>query len=105
MVAFDLALVCLTSSVLAAALGMNLWTAVAVIGLGYAAIGNACFGQSIGACVQHKLNARLRTRTVPQTPVTAILREVKPIARKRAVTFPQAEMNREPETERRRASA
>ena len=103
---FDLALVCLISSGIASLPGVNLWQAIALVGLGYTAAGNACFGQSIGARVQRRIAARLQTRSAPGISVTTPLREMQPMAPKRPpVIFAHAEVNREPETERRRASA
>jgi hypothetical protein len=111
-VLFDLALVCLTSSVLAGVLGMNIWPTIALVGLGYAALGSAWFGQSIGAFVHHRIHAGRQARSPHQPalkpPVTALaaLLEVQPTAARRTrTTFSQPDVNREPQAERQRASA
>jgi transcriptional regulator with XRE-family HTH domain len=104
---FDLAAVCLMSSILAAIVDMNLWPAIALVGLAYSAIGGACFAHSIGTHVQHRMNAILQTRGRPQTPLkTPPVREVQLIASTRTPSrFSQGATNREREVEARRASA
>jgi transcriptional regulator with XRE-family HTH domain len=103
---FDLAAVCLMSSMLAAIVDMNLWPAIALVGLAYSAIGSACFAQSIGTYVQCRMNAILQTRGRPQTVLKTPLREVQLIASTRTPSsFSQGDTNREREVEARRASA
>jgi hypothetical protein len=60
---------------------MNLWSALALVGLGYSALGSACFGLSVGGHVQQRIRARVKRRSRPQpTSVSAPLPEVRLIA-------------------------
>jgi transcriptional regulator with XRE-family HTH domain len=105
-VSFDLAAVCLMSSILAGLVGMNLWPTVALVGLVYCAMGSVCFAQSPGTYVQHRIDAILETRSRSHTTVKTPLREVPSIASKRTRSpFSQSNANREAEVEDRRASA
>jgi hypothetical protein len=121
---FDLAAVCLMSSILAAMVDMTLWSAIACVSLAYSAIGSAYFAQSIGTYVQERMNAVLQVRPWPQAAAKTPLREVHPDVREvptevREVhqdahtlvpqpsrgSFSQGDPNREREVESRRASA
>jgi hypothetical protein len=105
-VSFDLAAVCLMASILASILGMNLWPALALVGLGYSAMGSAYFAQSIGTYVQHRTNAILQARNRPQAPLKAPHREIEPILSKRTrSSSSQCDANRERDVEDWRASA
>jgi hypothetical protein len=103
---FDLSAVCLISSILAGIGGIALWPAMALVGLGYSATGNACFAQSIGTYVQQWINALVRTRRPIQTTTKTPPKEVQPIASTRTRNgASQGDMSRERDVESRRASA
>jgi transcriptional regulator with XRE-family HTH domain len=114
---FDLAAVCLMSSMLAAIVDITLWSAIACVGLAYSAIGSAYFAQSIGTYVQERMNAILQIRRRPQAAVQTPLREVhqevrqvhqkvRPLApQPTRSSFSHGDPNREREVESRRASA
>jgi hypothetical protein len=110
---FDLAAVCLMSSMLAAVVDMTLWSAIASVGLAYSAIGSAYFAQSIGSYVQERINAILQIRRRPLATVKGPLREAHPEVREvhplapqpARSSFSQGDPDREREVETRRASA
>jgi len=102
---FDLAAVCLISSIVAAVTGINLWVAAACVAALYAGVGAACFACSVGASVQQRIRRIVDGRGMPnQTSIP--LRDVRLI-----VSHPERPasadlaMNREPDVEKRRASA
>lgn len=102
---FDVAAVCLISSIVAGIVGMSLWSAVAFVGLGYSATGSACFAQSIGGYVQHWIHALVQSRRAPQ-PASAPRGEVRLIASRPDRGSPAGrDMNQEREVHQRRASA
>lgn len=106
-VVFDLAAICGLASIVAGIAGVNLWSALALVGLGYSALGSACFAQSVGGHVQQRIRARVRRRSSPQpTPVSVPLPEVRLIAsRPERSSSMRLELDEEHEVHQRRASA
>jgi hypothetical protein len=105
-VCFDLAAVCLSSSILAWIVGMNLWPAIAVVGLAYSAIGSACFAQGVGTYIQQQIKDVVRSRSRPQPTVKTPVCEVQFVTSNRTrSTFSQGDTNQEPPIKGRRASA
>ena len=103
---FDLALVCLMSSVLAGILRVSLWPAIALVGLGYSAGGTVWVGESIGTYVQRRISASRHAQSQPQVPLKTPLREVQLVASRRTrSTFSQGDISCEREVEEQRASA
>jgi transcriptional regulator with XRE-family HTH domain len=82
-VCFDLAAVCLISSIIAGSTGMSLWPMAALVGLLYSAAGSACFAESPGAYLQHWIHAIVRSRSRSEPISEAPLREVRLIAPRR----------------------
>jgi transcriptional regulator with XRE-family HTH domain len=102
---FDLAAVCLISSIVAAATGLSLWVAGAFVAAGYSAAGAACFARSVGAHVQHRIRSIVDDRGVPSRTSTPV-RDVRLIvSRPERTTTPDRSMNQERDVEKRRASA
>jgi transcriptional regulator with XRE-family HTH domain len=102
---FDLAAVCLISSIVAAATGIGLWVAGAFVAAGYAAAGAACFARSIGAHVQHRIRRIVDDRRVPSLPSIPV-RDVRLIVSRPERTTPaERSLNQELDVEKRRASA
>jgi transcriptional regulator with XRE-family HTH domain len=103
---FDLALVCLGSSALAAATSLSVWQAMAFVGVSYSAFGSACFAKSVGAYVQQEINAVRRDADQQPVAVQPLARKVELIASKRPRTaFSPNSLYLESEIEDRRASA
>jgi transcriptional regulator with XRE-family HTH domain len=102
---FDLAAVCLISSIVAAATGISLWAAGACVAAGYSAVGAACFGRSIGGYVQQRIRRIVDDRSAPrQTSIP--VRDVRLIvSRPERTTSADRSMNQERDIEKRRASA
>jgi hypothetical protein len=102
---FDLAAVCLISSVVAAATGISLWIAAAFVAAGYSSLGAACFARSIGAYVQHRIRGIVDNRSAPRQTTIAV-RDVRLIVSRpeRAVSTDRS-MTPERDVEKRRASA
>jgi transcriptional regulator with XRE-family HTH domain len=70
-VAFDLASICLISSAVAAVAGMNFWFVLGLVGLGYTAVGSACFAQSVGGKVLHRIQEIVQD-SLPKPPAAAL---------------------------------
>lgn len=121
-VSFDVAAVCLLSSIIAMGASLagtnltSLWPTIALVGLVYSALGSACFGQSIGTCLQQRIHALVQARRQPQTTTTTTVkaprRELQPIAFKQprpsvlqTPSVSQSTTTATPEVEDRRASA
>jgi transcriptional regulator with XRE-family HTH domain len=103
---FDLAAVCLISSIVAGTVGMSLWPAVALVGLGYSAAGSVCFAQSAGAYVQHWIHGTVEDRSASQGTSETPVPEVRLIAsRRQRGSSPDRSTTRELEVHSRRASA
>jgi transcriptional regulator with XRE-family HTH domain len=102
---FDLAAVCLISSIVAAATGNSLWVAAAFVAAAYSAVGAACFARSVGAHVQHRIRGILEDRRVP-SQASIPVRDVRLIVSRPERTAPaDRSMNQERDVEKRRASA
>jgi transcriptional regulator with XRE-family HTH domain len=107
-VAFDVAAICLLSTIVAGVLRVNIWAALASVGLAYSAVGQACFGRSVGGYVQGRLHAIARSRRAPQPASTAApLAEVRLIASRQDRNNSSAgrAVDQEDEVQQRRASA
>ena len=102
---FDLAAVCLISSIVAAVTGISLWVAGALVAAGYSAVGAACFARSVGAHVQHRIRRIVEDRSAP-TQTWMPVRDVRLIVSRpeRTITADRS-MNQERDVEKRRASA
>jgi hypothetical protein len=102
---FDLAAVCLISSIVAAVTGISLWVAGSLVGAGYSAVGAACFARSVGAHVQHRIRRIVDDRSVPR-PTSILVHDVRLIvSRPERTTSADRTMNQERDVEERRASA
>jgi transcriptional regulator with XRE-family HTH domain len=102
---FDLAAVCLISSIVAAATGISLWVAAAFVGAGYSAVGAACFARGVGAQVQHLIRRIVDDRSVPRQ-TSILVRDVRLIvSRPERTTSADRTMNQARDVEERRASA
>lgn len=103
-VCFDVAAVCLISSV-AAATGISLWVAGAVVAAAYSAVGAVCFARSVGAYVQHRIRRSVDDRSVPRQ-TSILVRDVRLIvSRPERTSSVERSMNQERDVEKRRASA
>jgi hypothetical protein len=109
-VLFDVAMVCGISTILAGMARVSVWPALGLVGLGYSALGSACFAQSIGMCVQRRIHAMVQARNRPQPISKTPLREVQPpvqppAPRPAEPSVPRVNTSRQDEVERHRASA
>ena len=103
---FDLAAVCLISSIVAGILGMSLWPTIALVGLGYAAAGSVCFAQSAGAYVLQRIHGTVGCRSASQGTSETPAPEVRLIAsRRQRGSSPDRNTNRELGVHSRRISA
>jgi transcriptional regulator with XRE-family HTH domain len=103
---FDLAAVCLMSSIVAGIVGLSLWPTVALVGLGYSAAGSVCFAQSAGAYVQHWIRGKVGRHSASQGTSETPVPEVRLIASRRLRgSSPDRNANRELGVHSRRASA
>src|SRR5438874_4828140 len=78
---FDLAAVCLVTSIVAATTGISLWVAAAFVAAGYSAVGAACFARSMGGHVQHRIRGIVDGRSVPRQ-TSLLVRDVRLIVSK-----------------------
>jgi hypothetical protein len=102
---FDLAAVCLISSIVAAATGISLWVAGALVTAGYSAAGAACFARSVGAHVQRRIRRSVEDRSVPSQTLLPV-RDVRLIvSRPERTASADRSMAQERDVEKRRASA
>jgi transcriptional regulator with XRE-family HTH domain len=102
---FDLAAVCVISSIAAGAAGISLWLAAALVATIYAAIGAACFGRSVGARTQQRIRRIVDGRSTAQHASTPT-RDVRLIvSRPERTAAVERNMHQERDIEKRRASA
>lgn len=109
-VLFDAAMVCGMSTILAGMVRVSVWPALGLVGLGYSALGSACFAQSIGMCVQRRIHAMVQSRSRPQPMSKTPLREVQPpvrppVSKPAEPSVSRVDTSRQDEVERHRASA
>jgi transcriptional regulator with XRE-family HTH domain len=105
-VVFDVAAVCLMSSILAALTGMNLWPAIGFAGVAYSAIGSACFAQSIGTYVRQRMNRPAQKTTVREVQPREVQPKLQPtVSQRTRGGLSERDTNPEREVEIRRASA
>jgi transcriptional regulator with XRE-family HTH domain len=73
---FDLAAICLISSIFAGIVGVGLWVAATFVAVGYSGLGIGCFGKSVGAYVQQRIRGGMTRPSAPQ-PAAAPVPEVR----------------------------
>jgi transcriptional regulator with XRE-family HTH domain len=107
-VVFDLAAICLISSIFAGIVGVSLWFAAASVGVGYSAVGIGCFGKSVGGYVQHRIRGLMTGRSAPR-PASAPIPEVRLVVSRPDLvdrtSSTARDTHRELDVEERRATA